>query len=115
MWVAVRRGVVSGNSHGTPAPKRHGKLCNIVAWLGLPSPGRHPCACPPPSWQLQRQGRLALAARPVLNGLLHNSVVRIVDSDGLWPLLPHHGRFGKETEFQASLMSPSDRIHTLER
>src|SRR6516162_1548047 len=97
MWAAVRRGVVSGNSHGNPAPKRRGRLCNIAAWLGLPSPGGHPCACPPPSWQLQRQRRLVLAARPVLKGLPHKSVVRIADLEGLWPLLPHHGGADYET------------------
>jgi Fe-S-cluster-containing dehydrogenase component len=31
MVVAVRQGAVSGNSRGTPAPKRHGRLCNIAA------------------------------------------------------------------------------------
>src|SRR6516164_5683251 len=91
MWVVVRRGVVLGKNHGNLAPKRHGRLYNIAAWLGLPSPGRHPCARPPPNWQLQRPKRPVLAARPVPNGLPHKSVVRIVDLDGLWPLLPHHG------------------------
>src|SRR6516165_2902999 len=98
MWVAVPRGVVSGNSHGNLALKHHGKPCNIAAWLGLPSPGRYPCARPPPSWQLQRQRRPVLWARPVLNGLPHNSVVLFVDLDGLWPLLPHHGGLEKNME-----------------
>src|SRR6516165_7943110 len=78
MWVAVRRGVVSGNNHGNPAPKRRGRLCNIAAWLELPSQGRCPCARPPPSRLLQRQRRPVLWARPVLNGLSRKSAVRIV-------------------------------------
>src|SRR6516162_3745138 len=110
MWAAVRRGVVSGNSHGNPAPKRRGRLCNIAAWLGLPSPGGHPCACPPPSWQLQRQRRLVLAARAVRKGLPHKSVVRIADLEGLWPLLPHHGGPERTGNFRPSLIS-SERTH----
>src|SRR6516162_10821885 len=103
MWVVVRRGVVSGKNHGNLAPKRHGRLYNIAAWLGLPSPERHPCARPPPSWQLQRPKRPVLAARPVPNGLPHKSVVRIVDLDGLWPLLPHLGGSERTWKFQAKL------------
>src|SRR3974390_1484031 len=103
MRVAVRQGVVSGNSHGNPAPKRRGRLYSIAAWLGLPSPGWHPCACPPPSWQSQRQRRPVLAARPVLNGLPHKSVGRIAVLERLYPLLPHHGGSERTWKFQTKL------------
>jgi len=35
--------------------------------------------------------------------LPHKSVVRIVDLDGLWPLLPHHGGSERTRKFQAKL------------
>src|SRR5215472_15114820 len=95
MWVAVRRGVESGNSHGNPAPKRRGRLCNIATWLGLPSQGWHPCARPPPSWQLQWQRRPVLSTSPpALTGSAH-------DLEGLWSLLPHHD--GSERKVQVDL------------